>query len=185
MQDFYAELKDHLMQYPYLDQLSSVKLPITITGIPREGLTVKYQPDGQIDPFEMGKEAAKLIGTVGAGAAGGAAVGAIIGKAVLGGTLARVGVASAGAAIGIPILAPIALVGGAIGSAAYAGYKIANSRRDKEAAEGFTDTLMSHMRQFSPPSETTMLPISRQWPEVEVFVSVPEFGLAALWQPQA
>ena len=76
MQDFYAELKDHLMQYPHLEKLTSVKLPITVTGIPREGLTVKYQTDGQIDPFELGKEATKLIGTVAAGVSGGAAVGA-------------------------------------------------------------------------------------------------------------
>ena len=45
-------------------------------------------------------------------AATGAAIGAVIGKVILGGTLARIGVASAGATIGNPILAHVALVGG-------------------------------------------------------------------------
>ena len=51
-------------------------------------------------------------------AAKGAAIGAVIGKVVLGGTLARIGVASAGAANGIPILAPVAFVGGAVSTTA-------------------------------------------------------------------
>ena len=171
------------MKYPDLEELTGVKIPITITGIPREGLTVKYQHPsvGGIDPLEMGEEAAKLIGTVGSGAVAGAAVGAIIGRAVFGGTLARVGVASAGVAIGVPVLAPVALVGAGIGSAAYAGYKIASGRRGTEVVYRCAETLMSHMQQFSPPSETTILPISRRWPDVEAFVSVPENGLAALW----
>lgn len=175
MQDFYDELKDHLLQYPLLEELTSVKLPITVTGIPREGLTVKYQPDGQIDPFELGKEATKLIGSVGAGVVGGAALGAIIGKVILGGTMARVGVASAGAAIGVPVLVPVALVGGALASVAYVAYKIGIRRRDREAAQECVNSLISHMQLFSP---------SAEWPEVEVFVSVPENGLAALWQPR-
>ena len=72
-----------------------------MTGVPREGLTVKYQHPsaGPADPADMASEAAKVIGAAGIGTAGGAAVGAIIGKVVLGGTLARIGVASAGAAV--------------------------------------------------------------------------------------
>ena len=112
-------------------------LPVTIKGVPREGLTIKYQHPSTrpADPADMASEAARVIGAVGIGTAGGAAIGAIIGKVVLGGTLARIGVASAGAAIGIPILAPVALAGGAISTAAYAAYKIGKDKREQENAE--------------------------------------------------
>ena len=89
--------------------------------------------------------------------------------------MARIGVASAGAAIGIPILAPVALVGGAIPTAAYVAYKIGKGKRDQGNAEELLERLMEHMQGFSP---------SVEWPEIEVYVSVPEVGLAAIWQPR-
>ena len=122
----------------------------------------------------MAREAAKVIGVDGIGTAGGAAVGTIIGKAMLGGTLARIGVASAGAAVGIPILVPVALVGGAVATAAHAAYKIGRGKRDRENAEGLLNRLIEHMQRFSP---------SVEWPVIEMFASVPGAGLAATWQP--
>ena len=148
-----------------------------MTGVPREGLTVKYQHPsaGPADPADMASEAAKVIGAAGIGTAGGAAVGAIIGKVVLGGTLARIGVASAGAAIGIPILTPVALVGGVAATAAYATYKVGRGKRDHERAEDLLKRLMEHMQGFSP---------SGEWPEIEMYVSAPGSGLTATWQPE-
>lgn len=63
-------------------------------------MTFKYQhpSKGPADPSDIAREAAKVIGATSAGIAGGAVVGAVIGKSLLGGTLARVGIASAGAA---------------------------------------------------------------------------------------
>ena len=171
---FYNELRVYLEQFRHSGDLPNA--PVTITGIPRDGLTVQYQhpSKGPVDPVEMAGEAAKVIGVAGVGTVGGAAVGAVIGKIVLGGTLARVGVASAGAAIGIPILAPVALAGGAITTAAYAAYKIGRGNRDHERAKDLTDSLIEHMQRFSPPDG---------WPEIEMHVSVPDSGLVALWQP--
>lgn len=171
---FYNELRVHLEQFEYSGVYP--RMPLTITGIPREGLTLKYQhpSEGPVDPTDMAREAAKVIGLAGVGTATGAAVGAIIGKAVLGGALARIGVASAGAAVGIPVLAPVALVGGAITTAAYAAYKIGKGKHDHERAKELSERLMAHMMLFSP---------SDGWPDIEMYVSVPDPGLAALWQP--
>ena len=173
---FYSELKAHLEEFRHSGGLPQVKVPVTITGIPQHGLTMKYQHPsaGSADPAEIASEAAKVIGAAGVGAVGGAAVGAVIGKIVLGGTLARVGVASAGATIGIPLLAPVALAGGAIATVAYAAYKIGSGNRNHERAKDLADSLIAHMQGFSPPDG---------WPEIEMYVSVPDSGLAALWQP--
>ena len=150
-----------------------VKGPVVITGVPLEGLTVKYQhlSEGAVDPAEMAKEAARVIGAAGGGAVGGAAVGAAIGKVVLGGTLARIGVASAGAAIGVPVLAPVAAVSGAVATAAYVAYK---KGRNRKGESHLMERLIEHMEMFNPVGE---------WPKVEVSVSVSSLGLAALWQP--
>ena len=168
---FYHELRSWLESFRQQEDLP--KVPVSMTGIPREGLTVKYQQPsaGPVDPPDLASETAKVIGAAGIGTAGGAVIGAIIGKAVLGGTLARIGVASAGAAIGIPVLAPVALVGGAVSTAAYAAYKIGKGKREHENAEELLNRLMEHMQGFSP---------SVEWPEIEIFVSAPDAGLAAI-----
>ncbi len=173
---FYNELKAHLEQFELPE--NHPKLPVTITSIPKEGLTTKYQhpSKGAADPSDIASEAAKVIGAASAGFASGAVVGAIIGKAVLGSTLARIGVASAGVAIGLPLLAPFALVGGTVATVGYAAYRIGKGRRDQVRAENLTDALMKHMHGFKP---------SVEWPSIEVYVSVPEKGLAALWQPHS
>ena len=169
------ELREHLESFRHQETLP--KVPVTMTGVPREGLTIMYQHPsaGPADPSEIVGEAAKVVGAAGIGTASGAAVGAIIGKVVLGGTLARIGVASAGAAIGIPILAPVALVGGAVATAAYAAYKMGQGKRDHELAGSLLTRLIEHMREFAPTGE---------WPEIEMYVSAPGSGLAATWQPE-
>ena len=172
--EFYHELRTCLESFRQHETLP--KVPVTMTGIPREGLTIKFQHPsaGPSDPADMASEAAKVIGAAGIGTAGGAAIGAVIGKLVLGGTLARIGVASAGTAIGMPILAPVALIGGVISTAAYAAYKIGKGKREQENAEDLLKRIMEHMQGFSP---------SVKWPKIEIYVSVPDAGLAAIWQP--
>ena len=181
--DFYRELKAHLESFRQQETLP--KVPVTITGIPRGGLTTKYQHPsaGSPDPTEMAGEAAKFIGAAGIGTAGGVALGAVIGKAVLGGTLARIGVASAGPAIGIPIFAPAALLGGVISTAAYAAYKLGKAKRDREIAEDLLRRLMEHMQGFCPSQEGRTFLLEVEWPEIEMFVSVPDAGLATTWKP--
>ena len=173
--EFYNELKVHLESFRHREGFP--KVPVTLTGIPCRGLTVTYQHPsaGPADTAKMANEAGRIIGAAGIGTAGGAAAGAIIGKVVLGGALARVGVASAGVAIGIPILAPAALVGAAIGTVAYAAYKIGRGKRDHERTENLLDRLVAHFQGFSP---------SGQWPDIGIFVFVRSVGLTATWQPE-
>ncbi|MCY3543547.1 MAG: hypothetical protein OXH22_05850 [Chloroflexi bacterium] len=173
---FYNELKAHLEHFELPE--NRPKLSVTVTGIPHEGLTTKYQhpSKGAADPSDIASEAAKVIGAASAGVASGAVVGAVIGKAILGSTLARIGVASAGTAIGLPLLARFALVGGTVATVGYAAYKIGKGKRDQEHANELADRLMKHMGEFNP---------TVSWPGIEVYVSVPEEGLAALWQPQS
>ena len=172
---FYNQLRAHLEAFHSPETL--LKVPVTLTGIPRKGLTVKYQhpSSGPVEPAEMAGEAARIIGTAGVGTAGGVAVGAIIGKALLGGVLARVGVASAGAAVGIPVLAPVALAGGLMGMVPYGAYKVGKGKRDHERANDLLQRLAEHMRAFSPTVD---------WPEIEMFVYVSHAGIAATWQPE-
>ena len=172
---FYNQLRAHLEAFHNPETLP--KVPVTLTGIPRKGPTVKYQhpSSGPVDPAEMASEAARIIGAAGIGTAGGVAVGAIIGKALLGGVLARVGIASAGAAVGIPIFAPVALAGGLMGMVAYAAYKVGKGKREHERANDLLQRLADHMRAFSPTVD---------WPEIEMFVYVPHAGTAATWQPE-
>ncbi len=172
---FYNQLRAHLEAFQNLETLP--KVPVTLTGIPRKGLTVKYQhpSSGPIDPTEMAGEAARIVGAAGVGTVGGAAMGAIIGKAVLGGVLSRIGVASAGTAIEIPIFAPVAIAGGLMGMVAYAAYKLGKGKREQQRAETLLNRLMDHMRAFSP---------TVGWPDIEMLVLVPAAGLAAIWQPE-
>ena len=69
--DCYHELRVHLESFQHQGTLPEV--PVTMTGVPREGLTVKYQHPsaGPADPAEMAGEAAKVIGAAGVGTAGG------------------------------------------------------------------------------------------------------------------
>ena len=173
---FYNELKCHMERFQLPG--NPPKVSATITGVPREGLTVKYQHQsvGSADPADLAKEAAKIVGVASVGTAGGAVLGAIIGKAVFHQVVTRVGVASAGAAIGIPFLAPFALAGGALTTAAYAAYKMGRRGDEHERAKHLSVNLVEHMQDFDP---------SDGWPKIEIYVSVPNSGLAALWQPTA
>ena len=188
---FHDALKAHLEQFrPLVDpidvkhsgdgfrivgdsELRKHKGSVTITGIPLLGLTVKYQhpPEGSVDPAGMAKEAAKILGAAGGGAVGGAAVGAAIGKVALGGALAKVGVAASGVGIGVPVLAPVALLGGAMAAAAYAAYKIGKGKSDHELME----KLIEHMERFKP---------AGGWPGIPIFVPPTASGLSAFWQPE-
>ena len=71
---FHHELKTYLESFRQQGDLP--KVPVTMTSIPREGLTVKYQHPsaGPVDPADLANEAAKVIGAAGIGTAGGAVI---------------------------------------------------------------------------------------------------------------
>ena len=73
------------------------------------------------------------------------------------------------------MLAPLALAGALAGTAAYGLYRLGRWKADKEVADAFAKDLVLHMNQFVP---------SVEWPSVEVYLSLPELGLSALWQPR-
>lgn len=51
--------------------------------------------------------------------------------------------------------------------------ELAKGKREQGNAEELLERLMEHMQGFNP---------SVKWPEIEVYVSVPKVGLAAIWQ---
>ena len=53
-------------------------------------------------------------------------------------------------------------------------YKVGKGKRDQESAQLLLERLMDHMQGFSP---------SVEWPDIDIFVSIPDSGLAAMWQP--
>lgn len=149
---------------------------MTVTGHPCAGLTVAYGPLGQCParPEEIINKAAKVGTSAGIGAGVATATGVMVGKFVFGTIVTRAGVASASIAFRVPILATVAIVGGILGSVAYGIYRFGKWRHQKEVAEDFAKDLIVHIEQFNP---------SCKWPSVEIYVSVPEYSLSALWQP--
>ncbi len=173
MEQFREELYRHLKTFR---PKQSPTLPVTVTGHPCPGLTVAYRSGKRpAGPEEIIKEVSKFGASGTAGAAVGAMSGVVIGKLLFGTTVARVGVASAGVGVGVPVLAPLALVGALAGTAAYGFYRLGRWKADKEVAEAFAKELVTHMTGFTPVAE---------WPSVEVYLSLPELGLSALWQPR-
>ena len=173
MEQFDSELQKHLEAFQFSP--SQVKQPITVTGRPRPGLTVAYRPGKNPASLEeIIKEAARFGAAGAAGAGVGAAAGVTIGKLVFGFVVTRVGIASAGAAIGVPFLAPLIVGGGVLGGLAYGLYRLGMSKRDMAIAKEVAEALVLHMDQFCPTAE---------WPSVRVYLSLPERGLSAVWQP--
>ena len=176
MEQFRDELYGHLEAFSFPPERP--KVPVTVTGHPRPGLTVAYRPgkDAAL-PEEILKEASKVgaaataAATVGAGVA--MSAGVVIGKFVFGTVVTRAGLASAGVAIGVG-LTPLAVIGGVVGTVVYGAYRLGTLRRDNKIGKEFAKELATHLEQFCQ---------SAEWPSVEVYVSLPDRGLSALWQP--
>ena len=76
----------------------------------------------------------------------------LIGRTLLGGALARVGVAGAFGAIGLGVLGPALLVGGTVAGVGYAIYKVGKNRAQNDQAQAFGQELLSHLKSFRPAS---------------------------------
>lgn len=174
MEQFRNELHEHLSRFEFPEGYP--KLPVTITGHPLAGLSVAYRHPNKdpVGPDEIIKEVGKVGFAAGAGAAGFAAGAAIIGKAIFGTVVPRVGIASAGAAIGISVFTPLAIAGSVVGVGGYGLYKLGRWKRDKEAADNLAKELVRHMNEFNP---------TVSYPTVEVYVSLPQRGLSTFWRP--
>ena len=172
MEQFRDEVYGHLKAFPFPPERP--KVPVTVTGHPRPGLTVAYRPGKDAaSSEEIVKEASKVGAAAGVGAGVGMGAGVVIGKFVFGTVVTRVGLASAGAAIGVG-LAPLAAIGGVVGTVVYGAYRLGTLRRDNKIGKEFAKELATHLEQLCP---------SAEWPSVEVYVSLPDRGLSALWQP--
>ena len=168
MEQFRDELYGHLEAFSFPPERP--KVPVTVTGHPRPGLTVAYRPGkNAASPDEIVKEASKVGAAAGVGAGVVMGTGVVIGKFVFGTVVTRVGLASAGAAIGVG-LAPLAVIGGVVGTFVYGAYRLGTLRRDNKIGKEFAKELATHMEQFCP---------SAEWPSVEVYVSLPDRGLSA------
>ena len=172
MEQFRDELCGHLEALPFPSE--RLKVPVTVIGHPRPGLTVAYRPGKDAaSPEEIVKEVSKVGGAAGVGAVGIMGAGVVVGKFVFGSVVTRVGLASAGTAIGVS-LAPLAVIGGVLGTVVYGAYRLGALRRDNKIGKEFAKELATHLERFSP---------SAEWSSVEVYLSLPDRGLSALWQP--
>ena len=102
---------------------------------------------------QAGKELAIASGT-GAMVAGGMAM--LIGRTLLGGALARVGVAGAFGAIGLGILGP-GRTGWRNGGPAwgYIIYRVGKNKAQNDQAQAFGQELLAHLKNFRPASFAT------------------------------
>ena len=163
MEQFRDEVYGHLKAFPFPPERP--KVPVTVTGHPRPGLTVAYRPGKDAaSSEEIVKEASKVGAAAGVGAGVGMGAGVVIGKFVFGTVVTRVGLASAGAAIGVG-LAPLAAIGGVVGTVVYGAYRLGTLRRDNKIGKEFAKELATHLEQLCP---------SAEWPSVEVYVSLPD-----------
>ena len=153
------ELKDWLAGFNSV--IGMPKKAVTLT-LPEQKLIVQYETEGELPNIrelcQAGKELAIASGT-GAVVAGGMAM--LIGRTLLGGALARVGVAGAFGAVGLGLLAPALLVGGTAAGIGYTLYKVGENKAQNDQAQAFGQELLAYLKNFrstsSPPSELVVV----------------------------
>lgn len=129
-------------------------------GLPKKAVTlsivaqkliVQYEPKDSLPNVEKmrqsGKQLAVVTGT-GAVIAGGAAM--LVGRTLLGGALARIGIAGAFGAVGLGLLGPAILVGGTAAGVGYAVYQVGRNKAQNEQARSFGEDLLAHLQEFRP-----------------------------------
>lgn len=150
MRTYQTELKNRLESF-HSDAGFPTK-SITLTLVEQK-LIVQYEPKGELPNVEKlrraGKELAVASGT-GAAIAGGMAM--LIGRTLLGGALARVGVAGAFGAVGLSLLGPALLIGGTAAGVGYTLYKVGRNKAQNDQAQAFGQELLTHLQSFSPAS---------------------------------
>ena len=156
---YQSELRDHLARFH--SDAGYPKKAVTLT-IADQKLIVQYETKGEMPNVskmrQAGKELAIASGT-GAIVAGGMAM--LIGRTLLGGALARIGVAGAFGAIGLGVLGPAILVGGTVAGVGYTVYKVGQNKAQNDQAQAFGQDLMTHLGNFrptgSPPSDMAIV----------------------------
>lgn len=159
MTTYQTELRDWLSQFH--SSTGRPKKSVTLT-LYEQRLIVQYEPGGELPNVEkmrqLGKEMAIAAGT-GAIVMGGVAM--LIGRTLLSGIAARVGIAGALGAVGLGALGPAALVGGTLAGIGYTVYKIGRNREQNEQAEAFGQELLAHLLKFRaespPPADLTIV----------------------------
>ena len=151
------------------------KKAVTLT-LPEQKLIVQYEIKGEMPNIskmrQAGKELAIASGT-GAVVAGGMAM--LIGRTLLGGMLARVGVAGAFGAIGLGVLGPAVLVGGTVAGVGYTIYKVGKNKAQNDQAQAFGQELLAHLKSFRP----TSLP-----PSEMAIVTSPDRRVTVIYDPE-
>ena len=147
---YQTQLRDWLSEFRNDNGYPKKAVSLTIA---ERKLIVQYEPTGELPNVDkmrqLGMEMAIASGT-GAVVMGGMAM--LIGRTLLGGMAARVGVAGAFGAVGLGILAPAALIGGTVAGLGYTVYKIGRNREQNAQAEAFGQELLEHLRRFQPES---------------------------------
>lgn len=154
------------------------KKAVTLT-IPEQKWIVQCEIKGELPNInkmrQAGKELAIASGT-GAVVAGGMAM--LIGRTLLGGALARVGVAGAFGAVGLGLLGPAILVGGTAAGVGYTIYKVGKNKAQNDQAQAFGQELLTHLQNFRPtsPAPTDMTIVTSSDRRITVIYD-PELGI--------
>ena len=172
MRTYQNELKNWLAGFH--SDAGLPKKAVTLT-LSEQKLIVQYETKGEMpnvsEMRQAGKELAIASGT-GAVVAGGMAM--LIGRTLLGGALARVGVAGAFGAIGLSVLGPAVLVGGTVAGVGYMIYKVGRNKAQNDQAQAFGQELLEHLKGFRP----TSLP-----PSEMAIVTSPDRRITVIYDP--
>ena len=169
---YQSELRSHLAGFH--SDAGYPKKAVTLT-IADQKLIVQYETKGEMPNVsklrQAGKELAFASGT-GAVVAGGVAM--LIGRTLLGGALARIGISGAFGAIGLGVLGPAILVGGTVAGVGYAVYKVGKNKAQNDQSQAFGQDLIAHLRNFRP----TSLPHSDM-----AIVTSPDHRITVIYDP--
>ncbi len=128
------------------------KKAVTLT-LPEQRLIVQYETKGELPNVEkLRKSGRELAVASGAGAVVAGGVAMLIGRTLLGGALARIGVAGAFGAVGLGLLGPAILVGGTVAGVGYTLYQVGKNKAQNDQAQAFGQDLLAHLQNFRPTS---------------------------------
>ena len=145
---FQNELQDWLGKFHSDSGLPKKSITLTLVA---QKLVVQYEPKAQMPNIEkMRKAGAGLALSSGTGAVVGGGVAMLVGRTLLGGALARIGVAGAFGGIGLGVLGPAILVGGTVGGVAYTVYQLGKNKAQNRQAQEFGEELIAHLTNFRP-----------------------------------
>ena len=145
---FQSELQDWLNAFRSHEGLPKKSVTLTLV---EQNLIVQYEPKAQMPAIaRMRKAGTELAMASGVGAVVGGGVAMLVGRTLLGGMLARAGVAGAFGAVGLSMLGTAVTVGGTVAGVGYTVYQLGKNKAQNDQARAFGDALLAHLKAFRP-----------------------------------